>query len=217
MDIALKKGSLTKTRMINILVRNSLGRESLLKRCLTSIASQTYQQITIIISSDSPEVLKQTIQAIEAVEMNPNHKLKLIEVTPDTSKPFHWNLYCNTLKEQVTEGWFMYVDSDDFIHSPKALEILSKQLRNEKYGVMCRFLRNGRPKPVRSDRGKIIRGRIGGSCIVLHHKHKNLAHWQSCKAADYFFMKDIEKVLPLWWTDLVIVEAGNNGLKGKQP
>lgn len=200
--------------MINILIRNSIGRQKLLTRCLKSVADQTHQEIKVFISTDSNEVYDQTIEVINSI--NFNRDFKIIEVTPDTSKPFYWNLYCNTLKAQVKEGWFIYVDSDDFLFNKHVIKTLSNQV-NQKYATICRFLRKGRPKPSREYRGKIVRGKIGGSCIVLHHSHKDLADWQACKAADYFFIKDISELLPFKWIDLVVVEAGNNGLKGQTP
>lgn len=200
--------------MINLLIRNSIGRYELLKRCLKSVSVQTYKPINLFISTDSPEAKEDTIRAIDFVK---NHRTTIIDVTPDPEKKFYWNLYCNTLKAQIVEGWFMYLDSDDFLNNPNVLMNLSHHLKNEKYAVMCRFLRHGRPKPSGRYMGKIIRGAIGGSCIVLHHTHKDLANWQSCKGADYLFMKDIASKLPIRWTDVVVVEAGNGGLKGGVP
>lgn len=205
--------------MINILTRYSVGRVELFKRCLKSIQTQTYKDINLIVSADSEKAIEEAsgeIKLLRGLSLLKS-KAELIEVIPDKSKPFHWNLYCNDLKSKVTEGWFMYVDSDDFLANPNVLTRISPHLKDERYAVMCRFLRHGRPKPTNRNMGKIIRGAIGGSCIILHHTHKNVANWQSCKAADYFFMKDVAEKLPMRWTNVVVVEAGNGGLKGKQP
>lgn len=199
--------------MINILTRYSVGRVELFKRCLKSIENQTYKDIRSIVTTDSDEAKKEADSVIKGFKMS----IEVIQVTPDKSKPFHWNLYCNDLKSKVTDGWFMYVDSDDFLANPNVLTRIIPHLKDERYAVMCRFLRHGRPKPTNRNMGKIIRGAIGGSCIILHHAHKDIANWQSCRAADYFFMKDIAEKLPMRWTDVVVVEAGNGGLKGKQP
>lgn len=199
--------------MINILTRYSVGRVELFKRCLKSIENQSYKDMRTIVSTDSREANEEAKEVIKWFKMI----IEVIQVTPDKSKPFHWNLYCNDLKSKVTDGWFMYVDSDDFLANPNVLTRISPHLKDERYAVMCRFLRYGRPKPTTKNMGKIIRGAIGGSCIILHNSQKDVANWQSCKAADYFFMKDVAEKLPMRWTDVVVVEAGNGGLKGKQP
>lgn len=64
------------------------------------------------------------------------------------------------------------------------------------------------------DPSSLKMGKIGGSCIFLHHKQKNIADWKPHRAADYTFIKEVSEKLPLKFVKIVIVQTGNNGLHG---
>jgi hypothetical protein len=170
-----------------------------------------------------------------------NYQLFCVE---NTGVPFHWNFYCNNLKQRVEEGWFFYLDDDDFLYDEYVLASISRHLNDPKEGIICQFNRGAQPKPeydlgdlVRSDEhgilfngqlfetkawgsfyvkpDSIVRGKIGGSCIFLHHSHKDIAHWDGKKAADYRFVKAVSEKIPLKFVPVVVVQAGNKGRKGK--
>jgi glycosyltransferase involved in cell wall biosynthesis len=191
--------------MITVLVRTS-NRPELFNRCIASIESQTYSDYNILVAYDDDRALSYIPD-----------RLDKIKVTPDKSFPFYWNLYCNDLKENVNNGWFLYCDDDDYLTGRTCLEELSKELLNPDEAVICRFIRNRKPKPdtYHFSNKIVVRGKIGGSCIVLHHSKKNVAMWDGYKAADYRFICDVKKRMPLKWVNVTVVTAGNNGLKGK--
>lgn len=203
--------------LINILIRNKF-RPELLERCLASIISQEYKQTDIYVASDS----KEAREDIDRLSRELNMPYRGVYVTADGSnyrhyRPSHfWNLYCNTLKQLVMDGWFFFLDNDDYLQ-PGALHELSKHLADPAEGIICQFLRNGKKKPNDRlmERKQIIKGRIGGSCIVLHHSHKHLADWDGEAAADYRYIKAVSEKLPLKFIQMVMVVAGNNGLHGK--
>lgn len=177
------------TPLINILIR--VSRPGLFDRCINSVHLQTYSNINIITYDD--------IALRERV-------------------PYDWNLFCNNLKAQVVSGWFMYLDDDDWLDTPQALERLACYLTDDVDGLIVQFLRNGKPKPSNAliAAGIIRKGLIGGGCLVLHSKHRGLADWQAKPAADYYWIKDIANKIELKFVPLVVQVAGNNGLHGRQ-
>lgn len=196
--------------MINILTRVS-GRHEEFARCVASIRSQTYKDIRHIVGIDRPEDFDFVVNKMDGFGGT------IIQYAKDYS-PYGWNLYCNVLKEEVNDGWFFYLDDDDYLINRFCLGQIATQL-SEHHGTICQFKRpRGLPKP-RLKTGdvppsEIIRGKIGGSCIFLHHTHKNLAHWDSNKAADYRFIRDVAQKIPLKFVEMVVVQAGNYGLHG---
>lgn len=196
--------------MINILIRAHRPEE--FSRCVESIKPQTFRDIKIITAVDGNR------PAVEATLKKSGMPFQIIEVPPATA-PYGWNLYCNTLKDQVTDGWFFYLDDDDCLVDKFCLSVISYQLSTE-HGTVCQFLRRRKPKPAfnRSfwmEPSDIVRGRIGGSCIFLHHTHKNLADWDGNRAADYRFIRDVRAALPLKFIPHVVVKALNGGRHGK--
>lgn len=198
---------------INVLIRNKY-RPELLGRCLHSVKEQTVaKSLNVIICSDS------YIAEADAKEKTENFpsKVSLIDAEIDVNYPFYWNLYSNQLKNLVTEGWFFFLDNDDFLFSKTSLETISAKLTNPEKGVVCQMLRRSRPKPPMDfiENKKVVKGKIGAPCLFLHHSKKDIANWDGYKAADYRWIKDVEKVLPLKFVPIVVVQTGNNGLKGQ--
>ena len=187
--------------LINILIRTS-QRKFLFERCLASIISQTYKNIRVIVSYDFDcNYIPDWCDSIAVGKGRDG---------------YYWNLYCNNLKDMVTEGWFIFIDDDDFIHSKSAIGDIAKHLTNPEVGIICQFLRGQMRKPglVQMRNKTIKRGLIGMPCIILHHSKKNIAMFDGLPAADFRFIQDVSKVLPLEWVEKVIVKTDRIG-KGK--
>lgn len=211
--------------LINILIRTTKGRGGELMDCLQSIAVQTYKNIHLIICMDD----EQNFRECSDVNGPFQQLMKLLGiktyefffVRPSGVK-YHWNLYCNNLKERVTSGWFFYLDDDDTIRDPDSLEKMSHWLNRcmQGDGIICQFQRGNKLKPHYTAHGtfhpsEIVRGKIGGSCIFLHHSQKNVANWDGNRAADFRFIKAVSEKIPLEFVPVVVVKAGNNGRHGK--
>ena len=155
-------------------------RPLLFERCIKSVELQTYKNINVII-----------------------HK------TENRTKGYDYNLYCNILKEQVTDGWFMFLDDDDVLNNPKVIERLAWYLLFEDELVIIQMIRNGRPKPSDKlmDERKIERGKIGMPCFVLHSKHKNITNFDNSECADYNFIKRCSELLPVKLIKLPVVSV----------
>jgi hypothetical protein len=122
---------------------------------------------------------------------------------------YSYNLYCNILKEQVTQGFFMFLDSDDQMIQGAVNKIIP-YLREDK-ALIVQMLRNGRPKP---KNGLIERGKIGLPCIILHSKHKNLADVGDKEDSDYQWIKDVTDKIGYEFVPIPLVDAGKRG-RGK--
>ena len=217
---------MTSAPLINILVRTHL-RDIEFALCMNSIAKQTYKNVKVIVCTDSANesYADTTYQHyLEVIMDNRRLNYELFYVHP-TGVPYHWNFYCNNLKERVTDGWFFYCDDDDALHRPTALEEIAQHLTDPSEGVICQFNRGSRAKPEYSgltlvhggyiQTESIVRGKIGGSCIFLHHSQKDIANWDGQRAADYRFIKAVAEKIPLKFVPVVVVQAGNNGRHGK--
>lgn len=144
-----------------------------------------------------------------------------IRKVSNNGQPYNWNLYCNDLKENVKDGWFLYCDDDDWINNGHSLNALASTLTNPEVGVICQYYRGRKAKPANLvmkngfvDPESIIKGKIGGSAIVLHASQKNIAHWQGRQAGDFYFIKDVAEKIPLKFIPIPIVQAGNSGRHG---
>ena len=178
--------------LINILIR-TCGRESLFKRCVASIEKQVYKNVNLIVSVDRP-----CSYIPEGVEV--------VNVTPGKTK-FFWNLYCNELKAQVKEGWFFYLDDDDYIQDKFALQLIAKYLTDPPQGIICQFIRWGKRKPNNAfmRMKRISRGNIGMPCIFLHESQKDVAMFDGEQAADFRFITDVSKKIPLKFVSVPVV------------
>ena len=161
--------------------------------------------ITVLIRTH-PGREEQTVNAIKSAQYE---NLTVRVYYGDTVNDYSYNLYCNTLKEQVTAGFFMFLDSDDTI-IPGAINKIIPYLKEDK-ALIVQMLRNGRPKP---KNGLIERGKIGLPCIILHSKHKHLADLDATEFADYTWIKAVTDKIGYEFVPIPLVDAGKRN-RGK--
>jgi hypothetical protein len=182
---------------ITLLIRTS-NRPELFTRCLTSIRQQTYKDIHVIVGYDDNASLAYIPEDIHTAPVIANKGI-----------PYYYDLYCNQLKTYVNEGWFMFLDDDDFLHSPTVLEELASHFEGPHKAIVCQFLRKGAPKPL--DRliqaRQVIEGRIGLPCLVAHHSVKQIGKLDGYKAGDYRYVKTVTELVTTKFVSLVVVES----------
>lgn len=161
---------------INILVRTH-ERPRHFERCIKSVIAQTHSDIRIIVASDS---------ANDYLRFYP--KLEIIKVV--NRGGMSYNLHLNRMLDMVTDGHIIILDDDDYLSHPTVLEDIAKSIEKGK----SYLARTKRERLIPSDRyfGKIKRGEIAMSCIILWHEHKNKARFKNIKAGDYHFIKDFK-------------------------
>lgn len=184
------------SELINILIRTS-NRPELFARCYESVRHQTYSNIRVIVSFDSCKT-NYLPDGIEAVA-----------VCKSADRPFFYDLYCNELKEHGKEGWFLFLDDDDFLHSPTVLQQLAQHFDGDHGAIICQFLRNGMPKPSRSYiKGKVVRdGHIGLPSLILKAEHADKLYLDGYKSGDYRAILKITQEIKTKFIELVVVET----------
>lgn len=165
---------------------------------LQSIKQQTYPNIHIIVSYDDKRALRYIPK-----------KLACTFVQEDKRLPYFYDNYVNTLKSLVTSGYFFVLDDSDKLTHPNVISELVEQLKDS-YGVICQFKRKDRLKPSNEliEQKQIIMGKIGMPCLVLHHKHKDVADLDgSVNAADFHWIKAVSEKVELKFIKLALVDA----------
>lgn len=183
---------------INILIRTNF-RPTAFARCIKSVKDQTYKNIRIIVSYDNHNALKYIPEDIE--------KIKVIR----GEGKYFYDEYCNQLKEQVTEGYFMFLDDDDILSSPDIIEKVIPFLSPDT-GLIVQLKRGSVVVPQALD---FKTGKIGMPCLFLHYSHKNIADVTVHGAGDYVWIKRVSELLPLRFERIVVVYSFNRG-NGRQ-
>lgn len=185
------------SKEINILIRTSY-RPKQFATCMNSILQQQSAfTINIHVCYDNTEALKY-IQ---------NYNLaSLIEVSKNLHK-YGYNLYCNVLKDQVNEGWGIFLDDDDILQ-PNVLVALSGHIVEGKSYIVP-FLRDGKmkPWPILFRTKSIEEGCIGLPCMLFWHEHKKYFNFDYQEIADYLAIKMLSKAVPLEWINIPVVNS----------
>lgn len=182
--------------LINILIRTS-NRAQLFARCLQSVNDQTYKHTHVIVGYDSDQAKDYIPRGVDTVPVHANKAI-----------PFYYDLYCNQLKKYVDDGWFIFLDDDDELNGPNALQNIVPHL-TEPGAVICQFLRKGWPKPSDGNikAGNIIEGKIGLPSLVLHSKYKDVANLDGYHAGDYRYILAVSQMVPTRFVPVVVVKA----------
>jgi glycosyltransferase involved in cell wall biosynthesis len=180
--------------LISILIRTTLGRLELLDRCLRSVYSQTYSNVNVIICHDYYDFPK-----IPSFYVKPNLALGT----------YYYNDYCNFLKGKVANGWFFFLDDDDYLVDATALERIAQNFEGNS-AIICQMSRdNGKVKPSDElmDLRQITSGRIGLPCLVLHSDHIALADIAPVENGDYLWIKSITNAVEPKFVKEVLVHS----------
>lgn len=179
--------------LINILVRTCY-RPELFNRMMKSIRSQTYQDIRVIVSYDDDRALEYIPDNYERIRVQ-------------RGEGYAYNLYCNQLKEMVTDGYFIFLDDDDFFATPHVLAQLCALVKQDH----CNIVKLDRKGKIYPRTNVIMSGQIGMPCMVLHHTHKNISDIALDGRGDsVWILKAIEK-LATNFIDLVVVYSDRKG------
>lgn len=173
--------------LLNILIR-TCGRAELFARCLASVTSQGYPNIRVIVSIDRD------------IDYIPDW-CEVIRVTPHPELEYGYDLYCNDLKAQVTDGHYLYVDDDDVL----APDCLSK-LDLSHSAILCQLDYMGNVLPKSKDFTL-----IGMPCLILHHSLKNLVDFDGLDHGDMRYIKEVASKVELDFQEVVVVKVDRKG------
>lgn len=183
--------------LINILIRTSY-RPMAFARALKSVQEQTYKNIRIIVSHDNHNALRYIPDDIEKVK-----------VLRGEGKYFY-DEYCNRLKAEVNEGYFMFLDDDDMLSSPDIIERVVPMLPET--GLMVQLKRGSTICPHAMD---FSSGKIGMPCLILNSKYKSIADVTVHGAGDYVWIKKVSEQIELRFEPIIVVHSFNRG-NGRQ-
>ena len=179
---------------INILCRTH-NRESYFKVMFDSIKQQTYPNYALIVGSDVQPCEYYRFARPLKLEVRPDNL-----IVPQGHYYAPWNLHLNTLAESVTQGWLMYLDSDDKFSDNDSLQIIVDNIDHEDQLLIWRvMITKDFIVPRLEDFGKVIApANISGIGIAFHSKHLPV-HWTNISYGDF----------------RIIVELVNRGLQPK--
>jgi len=114
------------------------------------------------------------------------------------------------MKAAINDGWFFFLDDDDMLNSPDALQQVAQELTNTKQAVICQFKRGEHKlKPTGGDiRNRVIRsGGVGMPCLILHHSQKHIADIPAEDNGDYLWIKSVCEKLPVKFVEKILVNS----------
>jgi glycosyltransferase involved in cell wall biosynthesis len=177
---------------VYILIRTS-NRPKCFKTLMESIESQTYPYIKTIVHTDDP---KDTYAKGDIIVKGKRSK--------KGNAPY--NLYNNTLLQNILDGpgWYVFIDDDDAYTASDVIEKFVKNAKEDYINVAKADRGHGRIWPKHWKKQTSFQT----ECFMLHTKHKNLAKWWNKKGGDHHYTSQITKVLPInWIEDLIVCKA----------
>lgn len=189
--------------IVNILTRTS-GRPKYFKNCVESIKNQTYTNINHLISVDDDESEKYVKEITsnyirvkqfdgKIPQMDPKHQVR---------RPAPYNLYLNELRNEVKEGWIMFLDDDDLFLESTAIEEIMNAVTSEDDLVFWRVKFPGRVIPEISifNKRMIALNHFSMIGFMYNKKHDDKAEFDYFSGGDFHFISQLAPKVPrsLW-------------------
>lgn len=167
--------------VVNILTRTS-GRPRFFNECVSSIETQTYENIRHIVCADDEASYRYAKDKTDTVIKAPR-KPKLGEYGLMHAP---YNLYCNKLMEEVKEGWIMFLDDDDIFLNEDSISSIVENINNDKNFLIWKVKFPQRIIPTWSfGKSMIHLGDISSIGFMFHERHRWAAQWDEVKGSDY--------------------------------
>ena len=195
---------------IKILIRTS-KRPNYFNRLVQNIQSQTYKNVRLIISADTP-------QTIAYVRKEGYQPIQVKQLFRTEKQNFPWNLYLNHLLDQVIDGWIVFIDDDDMYADPLSLETIVKNLPEDDFMLVWQMrFPDGRLVPNHEHIGTtpFVRKQIAMPCFAFHSKWKKHVRFDGQRAGDFRITNALLKFLQVKWLEAPLVQLDNFGNVGK--
>lgn len=206
--------------LINILTRTSkrpLGFEN----CHKSIINQTYKNIKHIVSYEDDKDLQYLNKYdIQKVKVDKYKGEKQINVDGYLFAPY--NSYCNSLLNNVKEGWILFLDDDDnLLHNKVIEELVTEIKKNDECTMFIWKMRYPDGNTIPSNKyfkyKKIEINNIGTPCILFNSKYKSITTWDNFKGSDFRFIKKLFEEIPnKIWLKRTYIQINNFGDYGNR-
>ena len=179
------------------IVTRTHGRPKAFDRCHRSIINQRHKQIKHIVIVDDPskaEYVKQYDCITYTIDSNELKRLRNNEVKIDSSKNFdkrrfEYNLYFNTLQEDLRLGWYMVLDDDDYLADENVIVNLLKNIPDYNHFAISQMQFDGAKNTVPHSLNQTTYryGQIGSPCLFFHSTQFRGRSWDGWKGGDYRF------------------------------
>ena len=204
--------------VVNILTRTS-GRPKYFKKCIESIQNQSYPNINHLISVDddaSEEYVKEYTDNYIRVE---RYKGKIPRWDPviGARRPAPYNLYLNDLRDQVKEGWIMFLDDDDIFLKDNAVEEIINSINNEDELVLwkVKFPERIIPGNLLFNKRMIALNHFSMIGFMYNKKYDDQAKFDYYSGGDFFFISQLAPKIPgSVWIDKVFTGIQRNDSMG---
>lgn len=209
--------------LINILTRTS-NRPNGFDMCVKSIKKQTYENINHIVSYDDDLDLNYINNYnVSKIKINREEIIKN-DKSVNPNNPNFWfsphNLYCNSLLDEVKDGYIMFLDDDDMLLHENVIEVIVNNIVDEDTILIWKMqYPDGRLLPDSNSYNmkNIKLGGIGSPCFLFHSKWKDLYRWDAYKCGDYRFLEKLYKKIPNnKWINAPFIKLNNSGGLGKK-
>jgi len=201
--------------VVNILTRTS-GRPKYFEKCIESIRNQSYSNINHLISVDddaSEEYVKKYTNNYIRVEKYTGKILKV----PSGRRPAPYNLYLNDLRDQVKEGWIMFLDDDDAFLEDNAIEEIINQLNNEDDLALwkVKFPERIIPGNLLFNKRMIALNHFSMIGFMYNKKYDDEAKFDYYSGGDFFFISQLAPKIPnSVWIDKIYTGIQRNDSMG---
>ena len=189
--------------LINIITRTS-NRPNYFNFCYNSVRSQTYKNINHIISVDNEETEKYVkTYTNNYVVVNPISENQIEDLGNIKKAPYE--LYLNHLKDHIKDGWIMFLDDDDKFISNGSVQKIVNHIKNDDQLMLWKvqFPNRTIPEDHYFNNKKIELNHISMIGFMYHKKYDNIK-FKPYYGGDYFFIKELEKIIPnkIWINDI---------------
>lgn len=188
--------------LVNVITRTS-NRPLFFCDCVASVRGQTHRPVRHIVGADDDPSLAYARALIpDAVRVDaPGTE------APPRANDAAYNLYLNTLMQQVAEGWIMFLDDDDAFVDENSLAAIAAHATDEDRVLLWRVQFPGWVLPSESF-GKVpLLGDVTGAGVMFHAKHRRHAQWDAVKGSDHRVIERLFLLLKPYWIDAVLTRV----------
>jgi len=192
-------------QILNVLTRTS-GRPNYFKENVESVKSQLYPYIRHIVCADddaSFEYASKEVKDVIRVDRKEKREQHGIMHSP-------YNLYCNELMSQVTDGWVMFLDDDDIFVDDSTIKQVMESDLTENDLIIWKGQIHNKIIPSYSFGKGIALTDIGSFCFMFHSNHTWAAQWDEVKESDFRVALKLARLLNIKWVDKVVTKVNNS-------
>ena len=192
-------------QVLNVLTRTS-GRPNYFKENVDSVKCQLYPYIRHIVCADddaSFEYASKEVKDVIRVDRKEKREQHGIMHSP-------YNLYCNELMSQVTDGWVMFLDDDDIFYDVTSISNVMKSIESENDFIIWKTQLHHKILPSYSFGKGIAFTDICSNSFMFHSKHIWAAQWDEVKESDFRVAFKLARLLNIKWVNKIITKVNND-------